>query len=291
MNLIDTLPEGIQTLISQYKNPSPTEFEDRIGMPGYIPENPDVIMDAIAAIAQGKNILLKGPTGAGKTKMAETLSYLFHQPLFSVNCSVDIDAESFLGFKTLDYKEGKQVIEYVPGPLIQAMKHGHFLYIDEINMAKPETLPIINGVLDYRRTITNPLTNEVIRAKKGFNVIAAINEGYIGTTRLNEALKNRFIVIELSYIQGEQLKALIQETTDLNDEKTIDAFVQFSADLVEATSQGKISEEAASIRALLDACDLSQIIPPKRAILRAIIDKMEDEREKEVVRNLAETLF
>lgn len=291
MNLYHSLPEEIQSLIDRHKNQSRTDFEDRIGKPGYIPNQPDVIMDVIAALARGKNVLLKGPTGAGKTKLAETLSYLFHQPLFSVNCSVDLDAESFLGFKTLDYQEGKQVIDFVPGPLVQAMKHGHFLYIDEINMAKPETLPLINGVLDYRRTITNPLTNEVIQAKEGFNVIAAINDGYIGTTRLNEALKNRFIVFELSYIQGEQLKTLIQNTTSLNDVKQINAFVQLSADLVEAARQGKVAEEAASIRALLDACDLSSIIPPKRAILRSIIDKLEEDREKEVVRNLAETLF
>ena len=90
------------------------------------------------------------------------------------------------------------------------MNHGAFLYIDEINMAKPETLPLINGVLDYRRTITNPFTNEMITAEDGFTVIAAINEGYIGTVPLNEALKNRFIVIEVPYIEGDQLKQLIQ---------------------------------------------------------------------------------
>ena len=56
------------------------------------------------------------------------------------------------------------------------MKEGHILYIDEINMAKPETLPILNGVLDYRRQLTNPYTGEVIKAAPGFNVIAAINE-------------------------------------------------------------------------------------------------------------------
>ena len=51
------------------------------------------------------------------------------------------------------------------------MREGHILYIDEINMAKPETLPILNGVLDYRRQLTNPFTGEVIKAP-GFNVIA-----------------------------------------------------------------------------------------------------------------------
>ncbi|RPF54409.1 ATP-binding protein [Aquisalibacillus elongatus] len=291
MDLTQNLPNDIKQLIDQHKNKADTDFDYLIGESGYIPSQESVLIDIIAALSQGKNVLLKGPTGSGKTKLAETLSSLFNQPLFSVNCSVDLDVESFVGFKTIDYKDGKQIIDFVPGPLVQAMKNGHFLYIDEINMAKPETLPIINGVLDYRRQITNPLTNEMIRAKEGFNVIAAINEGYIGTTRLNEALKNRFIVIDVSYLQGDELKQLIKDHTDLNDEKLIQQFVQLSSDLIEATQQGRVSEDAASIRALLDACDLSAIIPPKRAILRAIIDKLEDDREKEVVRNLAETLF
>ncbi|WP_230158962.1 MoxR family ATPase [Peribacillus sp. Bi96] len=269
----------------------PAQFEELIRKGGYLPPEMELMVDAITALSMGKNILLKGPTGAGKTKFAETLSNLFNQPMFSVNCSVDLDAESLLGFKTLAYKEEKQVIEFVPGPVINSMNHGHFLYIDEINMAKPETLPLINGVLDYRRTITNPFTNEVITAKDGFNVIAAINEGYVGTVPLNEALKNRFIVIEVPYIEGEQLKHLIETNTKLKDSRNIELFVKLSSDLINAVNQGKVAEDAASIRALLDACDLSVLIPPKRAILRSIVDKLDEEREREFVKNLADTLF
>ena len=291
MNLYNELPEKIVEVLNKTKRANNAEFGELVRQGGYLPPEMDLLIDAITALSMGKNILLKGPTGAGKTKFAETLSFLFNQPMFSVNCSVDLDAESLLGFKTLEYKEDKQVIEFVPGPVINAMNHGDFLYIDEINMAKPETLPLINGVLDYRRTITNPFTNEMITAKEGFTVIAAINEGYIGTVPLNEALKNRFVVIEVPYIEGDQFKQLIQSNTQLTDEKTIDLFVKLSSDMISAVHQGKLSEDAASIRALLDACDLSVLIPPKRAILRSIIDKLDEEREKEFVKNLTETLF
>ena len=147
--------------------------------------------------------------------------------MYSINCSVDLDAEALLGYKTIQEHDGKMKIEFVSGPVINAMKKGYLLYIDEINMAKPETLPLINGVLDYRRTITNPFTNEVITAKDGFTVIAAINEGYIGTVPLNEALKNRFVIIEVPYIEGEQLKQVIQTNTQLTDEKTINRTLSF----------------------------------------------------------------
>ncbi|WP_156288621.1 AAA family ATPase [Oceanobacillus salinisoli] len=290
MNTNYQLPESISEILEQHRKSGET-FNELIRQGGYMPPNIELLIDAITALSMGKNILLKGPTGAGKTKFAETLSNLFDQPMFSVNCSVDLDAESLLGFKTLAYEDEKQVIEFVPGPVINAMTNGTFLYIDEINMAKPETLPLINGVLDYRRTITNPFTNDIVTAKEDFGVIAAINEGYIGTVPLNEALKNRFVVIEVPYIEGEQLKNLIQSNTKLTDETTINLFVKLSADLIQAVYQGKLSEDAASIRALLDACDLSVIIPPKRAIKRSIIDKLDEDREREFVMNLTETLF
>ncbi|WP_404457100.1 AAA family ATPase [Oceanobacillus kapialis] len=284
------LPQSINDLLNENKRTT-DNLSDLIRQGGYMPPNEDLLIDAISALSMGKNILLKGPTGAGKTKFAETLSSLFHQPMYSVNCSVDLDAESLIGFKTLAYEGEKQVIDFVPGPVMNAMTNGTFLYIDEINMAKPETLPLINGVLDYRRTITNPFTNEMVTAQNSFGVIAAINEGYVGTVPLNEALKNRFVVIDVPYIEGEQLKNLIKNNTRLEDERMVDLFVSLSADLVQAAFQGKISEDAASIRAILDACDLSSVIPPERAVQRAIAAKLDEEREQEFIMSLAETLF
>ena len=262
-----------------------------IGSSGYTAEDEAIVHDAAIALALGKNVLLKGSTGSGKTRLAETLSALFGQPMHSINCSVDLDAEALLGFKTIVHRDGQAVIEYVPGPVIRAMEKGHLLYIDEINMAKPETLPILNSVLDYRRRLTNPLTGEVVEAKPTFGVIAAINEGYIGTVPLNEALKNRFVVIDVPYVQGETLKSVIMAQTTLTDDALINRFVALSADFLAQVRNGQVAEEVASVRALLDACDLAVHIPPLRAIERSIIDKLDDERERAAVRNIAETWF
>ncbi|MCZ0755623.1 ATP-binding protein [Anoxybacillus sp. J5B_2022] len=289
---IPSLPAAIEQMIQKRKQQFAYD-EDAylIGNGGYTEAATDIIHDAVVALALGKNVLLKGPTGAGKTKLAETLSFLFGQPMHSINCSVDLDAEALLGFKTIQERDGKTVIEFIPGPVIQAMKKGHLLYIDEINMAKPETLPILNGVLDYRKTITNPFTGEVVKAENTFGVIAAINEGYIGTVPLNEALKNRFIVIDVPYIQGAALKSVLLAQSILKDDVLIERFVKLSADLLIQVKNGQISEEAASIRALIDACDLAVYLPPLRAIERGIVEKLEDDREKAAVRNIAETLF
>ncbi|WP_099352999.1 ATP-binding protein [Fredinandcohnia onubensis] len=284
------LPINLKTEISNRINQVSGD-ELLIGKGGYTPSDINIIRDAIIALSIGKNVLLKGPTGSGKTKLAETISQLFQQPMYSINCSVDLDAEALLGYKTIQEHDGKMKIEFVSGPVINAMKKGYLLYIDEINMAKPETLPILNGVLDYRKMITNPFTAEVVRAENGFGVIAAINEGYVGTVPLNEALKNRFVVIEVPYIQGETLKQVLQSQTALKDENVINKFVSLSADLITQVRGGMLSEEAASIRALIDTCDLAMYMPPLRAIERGIIEKLEDDREKAAVKNIAETLF
>lgn len=290
MKTVD-LPEEIKKIIHERHLTFSNIDEELINKGGFIAADENILTDAIIALSLGKNVLLKGPTGSGKTKLAETLSNLFKQPMHSINCSVDMDAEALLGFKTIGEDKGINKIEFIPGPVVKSMNMGHFLYIDEINMAKPETLPILNSVLDYRRRLFNPFTGDVVKAKKTFGVIAAINEGYIGTVQLNEALKNRFVVIEIPYVQNDTLKKVLLNESILQNESMIDTFVKLSEDLITQVSNGQIPEEAASIRALIDTCDLAAYLPPLRAIQRGIVDKLEEEREKAAVMNIAATLF
>lgn len=289
--MLNEIPQNIQKIIEERNKLFSHYNQKQIGETGFLAEDPSLLADAVIALSLGKNILLKGPTGSGKTKLAEALSHIFRQPLHSVNCSVDSDSEALLGFKTISGKEGKNRIEFVPGPVVKAMEMGHLLYIDEINMAKPETLPILNSILDYRRKFTNPFTAEVVQAKETFGVIAAINEGYIGTVPLNEALKNRFIVIDIPYVQGEVLKKVIKQESLLKDDRLIQQFIRLSEDLIFQVRNGQIPEEAASIRALIDTCDLAVFMPPLRAVQRGIADKLEEDRERAAVINIAATLF
>ncbi|KXH81772.1 AAA family ATPase [Sporosarcina sp. HYO08] len=256
---------------------------------GYVSPDPYLWEDVLVSVVLKKPVLLKGPSGSGKTKLAQTISHYFGQPMHSVNCSVDLDAESLLGFKTIISKDGQTFIEFVEGPVIQAMKKGHILYIDEINMAKPETLPILHSVLDHRRMLTNPFTGEVIFAHENFTVISAINEGYVGTSPMNEALKNRFVSFSVPYLTGDQLKTVMEETLPHSSTQLVETFLAIGEDLRKQVVNGMLSDEAASVRSLLDALGLAEHIPVKRAVQYAIAEKLEDRIERELVMELLET--
>ncbi len=256
---------------------------------GYISPDSYLWEDVLVSIVLQKPVLLKGPSGSGKTKLAQTISNYFHQPMHSVNCSVDLDAESLLGFKTIISKDGETVIEFVEGPVVQAMKKGHILYIDEINMARPETLPILHSVLDHRRMLTNPFTGEVIYAHKNFTVISAINEGYVGTSPMNEALKNRFVSFSIPYLTGEQLKTVMINTYPHASQHLVETFLQIGDDLKKQVMNGLLSDEAASVRSLLDAMGLAEHIPVKRAVQYAIAEKLDDKIERRLVMELVDT--
>jgi nitric oxide reductase NorQ protein len=237
---------------------------------GYISPVPHLWEDILIGVILKKPVLLKGPSGSGKTKLAQSISHFFKQPMHSVNCSVDLDAESLLGFKTINTTTGQTIIEFIEGPVVQAMKKGHILYIDEINM-------------------TNPFTGEVINAHPDFTVIAAINEGYVGTSPMNEALKNRFISFTIPYLSGEQLREIILTLFPKADTTLIDTIMNINEDLKKQVLNGLLSEEAASVRSLLDAMALAEHMPMRRAIRYAIAEKMEDKMERELVMELVET--
>ncbi|WP_342504968.1 AAA family ATPase [Sporosarcina sp. FSL K6-2383] len=256
---------------------------------GYVSPDAHLWEDVLVALSLKKPVLLKGPSGSGKTKLAQTISHYFQQPMQSVNCSVDLDAESLLGFKTIISKDGETVIEFVEGPVVQAMKKGHILYIDEINMARPETLPILHSVLDHRRMLTNPFTGEVIYAHENFTVISAINEGYVGTSPMNEALKNRFVSFTVPYLTGEQLKTVMIDTYPTAPQQLVETFFQIGNDLKKQVMNGLLSDEAASVRSLLDAMGLAEHIPVKRAVLYAIAEKLDDKIERRLVMELVDT--
>lgn len=280
----------IEETLKNRANRSYTEEEQLlIQVGGYVSPTPNLFEDILIAISLKKPILLKGPSGSGKTRLAQSISAMFQQPMQSVNCSVDLDAEALLGFKTIVTKDGQSVIEFVDGPVVTAMKRGHILYIDEINMAKPETLPILHSLLDHRRMLTNPFTGEVIIAHEDFSVVSAINEGYIGTSPMNEALKNRFVSFSIPYLEAEQLRTVLENAVPEAKASIVDTMMNLSEDLSKQAANGLLADEAASVRSLIDALQLAVHMPVDRAVMYAIAELLEDKMERDLVNELTAT--
>ncbi|WUR04219.1 midasin MDN1 [Vairimorpha necatrix] len=145
-----------------------------------------------AAIFCKEPILLIGETGIGKTKICEVLAKYLNRNFVFTNMHSGIESSDFTGNFTLD--QGK--IEWKNGPLIEAVKNGHFFLIDEINLAEDAVLERLNSLLEDKREIFVTEIDENFRAHDDFIIVATMNPGNdFGKRELSPALRNRFTEI------------------------------------------------------------------------------------------------
>ena len=165
-------------------------------------------------IKSGVPLLLEGPTGVGKTYMIMELAREQGKTLHVINVSGELTVDTILGRDTL--VDG--TVFWQDGTLTNAIRKGDWVLFDELNTALPEVLTVINGLLDDSRSITLPNAEaERITAPEEFRFIATQNPSsgaYAGTARLNDALLNRMVKVNLSYLSyDEEMKALKKHTS------------------------------------------------------------------------------
>ena len=147
------------------------------------------------------HVLLKGPAGAGKTVIAQTMSALLNMPLYTMNGSGDSDSDIIIGSK-----EAANGTTYaVDGRLVEAMKNAGLFYADETNFVLADILAVINAALDHRKHIYNDNTGEDVFGHSSFRFIGAINEGYEGTRKMNEATIDRTVSVYVDYMSPKHL--------------------------------------------------------------------------------------
>lgn len=163
------------------------------------------------ATENGMNILIEGPTGAGKTMAAQAYAAMNSLPFYAVPCNAGVDPQEMIGQFVPDPDTGHW--EFVPGGIYDVIAHGGVLLINEINFLPDRVAAIIFEVLDSRRSVTlkHAKGNQVARAHRPGGcwcalseadcrskwplIIADMNPGYQGTRDLNTALRNRFSVV------------------------------------------------------------------------------------------------
>ncbi len=189
----------IEEFQKSYKLNSDKKY--RIPVPKYNYYGKDIWEQAITALLCGENLLLVGPKATGKNVLAENLAVAFQRPSWDISFHINTDSLSLIGTDT--FKNGQVIFRR--GPVYECAVNGGFGVLDEINMAKNESIALLHAVLDFRRVIDIPGYDKII-LDDATRFIATMNYGYAGTRELNEALASRFLVIEMPGISYDNLK-------------------------------------------------------------------------------------
>lgn len=251
----------------------------RIPKPKYNYYGKEIWEEAITAILCSENLLLVGPKATGKNVLAENLAAAFQRPSWDVSFHVNTDSSSLIGTDT--FKDGKVVFRH--GPIYECATLGGFGVLDEINMAKNESIALLHAALDFRRIIDVPGYDK-FSLKDATRFIATMNYGYAGTRELNEALVSRFMVIEMPTISFDNLKKLLKcEFPNMRNEYT-EQFAELFQDIQKKSESSEVSTKPVDLRGLLSSIHLmNRGLQASKALKMGITNKSFDNFEKELI--------
>ena len=163
--------------------------------PYYQPQGNEVTLYE-AAYAERLPVMLKGPTGCGKSRFVEHMAWRLDRPLISVACNEDMTASDLVGRFLLD-REGTR---WQDGPLTLAARVGAICYLDEIVEARKDTTVVIHPLTDYRRNLPLDKKGEVVNAHPNFQLVISFNPAYQSLMKdLKQSTKQRFAALEFDY--------------------------------------------------------------------------------------------
>lgn len=275
------IDETILSKIEAYRRKYPVKIEQegRVPKPKYHYYGADIWRRALAAVLAGENLLLVGPKATGKNVLAENLAAVFERPKWDISFYLNTDAASLIGTDT--FKNGE--VSFRRGPICECALEGGFGVLDEINMAKNESLSVLHATLDFRRIIDIP-GYERIELSPCTRFIATMNYGYAGTREINEALASRFVVINMPVINEHDLEKLIRaQFPTLKSEYAVQLAALFQELRVKCDS-AEISTKALDLRGLLAAVSLTrQKLSLSEALEMGITNKSFDDFERQLV--------
>src|SRR3989449_2620683 len=163
--------------------------------PFYVPVGDEEQVFA-AAFRQGLSILLKGPTGCGKTRFVEAMAYDLDRSLVTVACHDDLTTADLVGRFLLQGGE----TAWVDGPLTRAVREGSICYLDEIVEARQDTTVVLHPLADHRRQLPIDRLGVTLDAEPGFGLVVSYNPGYQSVLKdLKDSTRQRMVAIELDF--------------------------------------------------------------------------------------------
>lgn len=249
-------------------------------VPYYEPQGNEITVFE-AAYKRRLPVMLKGPTGCGKTRFLEHMAHRLKRPLVTVSCHEDLTSSDLVGRFLL---EGEQTV-WQDGPLTRAVKAGAICYLDEIVEARTDSTVVIHPLTDHRRQLTLEKRGMEIEAHEDFMLVISYNPGYQTVLKdLKPSTKQRFIGINFDYPNEEIERKIVRNEVDGIDEETVRRLVGAGRKARALKDHGL--EEATSTRALVYAANMvSAGLPPVEACRVALINPVTDDPE------LAETML
>ena len=232
-------------------------------------------------------ILLKGPTGCGKTRFMEYMAWRLKRPLITVSCHDDLTASDLVGRYLV--KGGETV--WVDGPLTRAVRVGGICYLDEIVEARKDTMVVIHPLADDRRTLPMEKLGQLLEASDDFCLAISYNPGYQSVLKdLKQSTRQRFVALEFDYPSAELERKIVASESGV-DMTLADKLVRFAQ--MTRNLKGSGLEEGASTRLLVHAGKLiAGGIEPVMACQSAIAQAVTDDSDMlAAMRELSSSVF
>lgn len=227
-----------------------------------------------AAYAARLPVMLKGPTGCGKSRFVEYMAWRLGRPLVTVACNEDMTASDLVGRYLLDANGTR----WLDGPLTIAARHGAICYLDEVVEARQDTTVVIHPLTDHRRNLPLDKKGELVSAHPDFQLVISYNPGYQSLMKdLKQSTKQRFIAFDFDYPSSQlEISILMQETA--LDEETSAKLVKIGQ--AARNLKGHGLDEGISTRLLVYAATLIQGgVAPRDACRMALVRPITDDAD------------
>ena len=225
-----------------------------------------------AAYRQGLSLVLKGPTGCGKTRFVEAMAHDLGRPLITVSCHDDLTTADLVGRYLL---RGDETV-WVDGPLTHAVREGAICYLDEVVEARQDTTVVLHPLADYRRQLPIERLGVTLDAAQGFALVVSYNPGYQSVLKdLKDSTRQRMVAIEFGFPAPEVEEGIVVHESGV-DAATAAELVRFGQAIRRLETGGL--REVASTRVLVAAGRLIvEGLNPREAARAAIAGPLTDD--------------
>lgn len=226
------------------------------------------------AARQRLPLLIKGPTGCGKTRFVEHMAARLQRPLITVSCHDDLSAADLVGRHLIVGGDTR----WCDGPLARAVREGAICYLDEVVEARKDTTVVLHPLADDRRVLPIERTGEQLVAPPGFMLVVSYNPGYQNLLKsLKPSTRQRFVALSLGYPTPEVERAIV--ATEGGVAPDVAARLVHLAQALRRLTEHDL-EETASTRLLVVAARLVASGLDERAACRAaVVDALTDDAE------------